>query len=342
MTTDDRLRIGMFGCGLIGRFHARSLQQVSDRATLVSVFDIDRDRAQTFAEEFGTSIAPTEEQLIATCDAVYVCTWTAAHDTLVRLAVDAAKPVFCEKPLSTDLESATALTDYVLAAEVTNQVGLILRRSPAMRWVAQRLASGIDGDVMSIVFRDDQYLPTQGMYASTWRGDPALAGAGTLIEHSIHDLDLLDWWIGPIVSVTAATEFHHELDGIEDQATVLMRNAAGAIATLSSTWHDNLERPSQRRIEILCREGMLTVEGDWNGPVRWEHPDGSGSLDGAALVAAVRSDQLTQNPDREFVDAIIGGHAAHPDFSTAQRAHALVDAAYRSAAGGGRVESLPI
>jgi predicted dehydrogenase len=46
---------------------------------------------------------------------------------------------------------------------------------------------------MNVVFRDDQYLPTQGVYASTWRADAALAGSGVLLEHSIHDLDLLEW-----------------------------------------------------------------------------------------------------------------------------------------------------
>ncbi len=335
--TPDRLRIGLVGCGLIGRFHARSLEQVADRAELSLVFDIDRERADAFAHDFSSTVADSAAHLVDSVDAVYVCTWTAAHDEIVSLAVAAGKPVFCEKPLATDLASARALTERVEQSEVINQVGLILRRSPAMRWVAQRLRSGVDGPVMSIVFRDDQYLPTQGTYASTWRGDVALAGAGALLEHSIHDIDLLDWWIGPITQVSAMTSHHHALDGIEDQATVLLRGADGAIATLSSTWHDVLERPSQRRIEILCRDGMLTVDGDWTGPVHWEGSGGSGSLEGRELVAAVRSDGRTQNPDREFVDSVLAQTPAHPDMTVALRSQVLVDAAYRSAATGGSV-----
>ncbi len=334
------LRIGILGCGLIGNFHARSLQRVSDRATITLVFDIDEDRATAFASEFGADVAPSAEALVDAVDVVYVCTWTSAHDALVALASEAGKPVFCEKPLSVDLDAATALTERVDATGVTNQVGLILRRSPAMRWVAQRLASGVDGPVMSIIFRDDQFLPTQGHYASTWRGDKALAGSGALLEHSIHDIDLIDWWIGPIRRVTAMTAFHHGLDGIEDQATVTLQGDAGAIATLISVWHDVMVRPSLRRIEIFCRRGMLTVEGDWLGPVSWQSDDGSGTLEGPALVDAVRGDGVSQNPDREFIDAVLAGTAAHPDVHTALTAHRIADAAYRSAADGGALVEL--
>src|SRR3712207_8553561 len=46
------------------------------------------------------------------------------------------------------------------------------------------------------VFRDDQFFPNQGHYASTWRADVEVAGGGTLLEHSIHDLDVLRWLLG--------------------------------------------------------------------------------------------------------------------------------------------------
>ncbi len=340
-TTTPPLRIGMFGCGLIGRFHAASLRPVADRATLTQVFDPDTERAIRFAAEFGAAVADDPASLIEAVDVVYVCTWTSEHDWLVRAGVAAGLPIFCEKPLSTDLAGAAALTEAVAVSEVINQVGLVLRRSPAMRWVAQRLASGVDGPVMSIVFRDDQYLPTQGMYASSWRGDRTRAGSGALLEHSIHDLDLLDWWIGPIDRVSALTAHHHGLDGIEDQATVLLRGRDDALATLTSTWHDVLARPSQRRIEILCRRATITVEGEWSGPVRWQTDDGEGQLEGSELVNAVRADGKTQNPDREFIDAVLAGRPAHPDVMIALRAHVLADAAYRSAASGGSTVDVP-
>ena len=105
---------------------------------------------------------------------------------------------------------------------------------------------------MNVVFRDDQYLPTQGMYGSTWRGDAARAGSGTLLEHSIHDLDILEWLVGPLDTVAPSRPTSTASTGIEDSVSALFRFAGGATGTLSSVWHDVLSRPSQRRIEVFC------------------------------------------------------------------------------------------
>ena len=111
---------------------------------------------------------------------------------LVAAVVAAGKPVFCEKPLGVDLAAAKAMVETVEAGGVINQVGLVLRASPAFRWLHEQVTSDATGAAMSMVFRDDQYIPIQGMYDSTWRSDPARAGSGALLEHSIHDLDLIE------------------------------------------------------------------------------------------------------------------------------------------------------
>ena len=199
---------------------------------------------------------------------------------------------------------------------------------------------------MNVVFRDDQYLPTQGLYGSDWRADVARAGGGTLLEHSIHDLDLLEWMMGPITEVSARLGSVHGLDGIEDQATVTLVGRSGAQANLISVWHDVLSRPSQRRVEVFALGAYYALEGDWSGPVRWDRstrfdsnpPDAIGELAGPALTrAATEADGLAGDPDRAFVDAVLGGTEADPSFATALRAHELADAAYRSAAAGGAV-----
>ncbi|MEM8926056.1 MAG: Gfo/Idh/MocA family oxidoreductase, partial [Actinomycetota bacterium] len=275
-------------------------------------------------------------------DAVYVCTWTSEHPAAVRTVVEAGRPVFCEKPLAVDLAGVESMVAAVQEAGVINQVGLVLRHSPAFRWLHHEATSPQAGPLMSIVFRDDQYLPTQGMYGSTWRADRAKAGAGTLLEHSIHDLDLLRWLLGPIASVTAHTDHVHGLDGIEDQATVLLRAVSGATATLTSIWHDVLSRPSQRRVEVFCQRRVLTLAGDWSGPVSVEEPDGAvDERQGPALSeAADDADGLGQQPDADFIAAIRNDRPAHPDFALAAEAHHLADAAYRSAADGGATITL--
>ena len=344
--------MGFLGAGLIARYHARSLSEVSG-AEIVSCFDPDGARAVAFADAHGGEVVDSAEQLVDECDAVYVCSWTSAHPELVEAAAAAGKAIFCEKPLAVGLDQARVMADVVAEAGVVNQVGLVLRRSPAFRWVRHQLNQPASGELMSIVFRDDQYLPIQGLYGSTWRVDKDKAGAGTLLEHSIHDLDLLRWMMGPIASVSARTENRHGHDGIEDQAVAWLVAADGASATLTSLWHDLLDRPSQRRVEVFCRDAYFHIEGDWNGPVYWERNGSSGELSGRELAeAAQRFDGLGHNPDADFIAAVRSQREAHsdfaadpdfaayPDFSVALEAHRLCAAAYDSAAAGGRPVSM--
>lgn len=330
------LKIGFLGCGLIARSHAARLQSV-DFAEIVSVYDVDPQRAASFGTFTDSSVASSPAQVIDEADAIYVTTWTSEHPHLVSAIASAGKAIFCEKPLGVDLATSRLMFDEVQAAGVVNQTGLILRHSPAYRWMKHQMSSGEHGPRMSMVFRDDQYIPVQGLYASTWRGDVSKAGAGTLLEHSIHDLDLIEWIFGSIVRVSCVTSNVHGIEGIEDQASLLLTADHGGQAVLSSTWHDIMTRPSLRLVEGFCQGAYVGVEGDWLGPVRltasgsaqrqWEGDD---VIDMANAV-----DGRGFNPDADFVHAVLNEHPAFPDFEVAVRAHVLADAAYRSAAGNG-------
>jgi hypothetical protein len=172
---------------------------------------------------------------------------------------------------------------------------------------------GAAGTLMGVVFRDDQFIPIQGHYGSTWRGDRNLAGSGTLLEHSIHDVDMLRFLVGEVSTISAHTTNFHGHDGIEDVATATLRFESGALGTLASIWHDNLSRPSLRRVEVFCAHRHIVITGnDWYGPVRWTDTDGaSHSLADQELVDAVTSMRDGDgNPDGAFVRCVIDGVAA--------------------------------
>jgi len=327
------LRIGFVGCGLIARIHGRRLL-ADENAAIVSVFDVDDERMRAFAADHGAEEAASVVDVIDRSDAVYVTTWTSEHPAVVEAVVAAGKPVFCEKPLGVDLATAEAMVATVERSGVINQVGLVLRGSPAFRWLRHNVSSGDSGPVMSLIFRDDQYIPVQGMYGSTWRGDPALAGSGALLEHSIHDLDLIEWTMGPIESISCVTANVHGIEGIEDQATLLLRAESGGHALLSSTWHDITTRPSMRRVEVFCLGGYFGLEGDWLGPIVSEtSAGGSQRWEGDEVAAMAHDlDGGSANPDADFVASVLADRPASPDFRAALRAHILADAAYRSAA----------
>jgi predicted dehydrogenase len=337
------IRVGFLGAGFIANIHASLLRSV-DVVSWAGVYDTDRSRAEAFAAQTGATVCGDEDEVLAGCDAVFICTWTSEHGRLVEMAAARGVAIFCEKPLATDLAGATAMAETVRRAGVVNQVGLVLRFSPAFCWLRQLIAEPSSGRVMSVMLQDDQYIPLQGMYKSTWRGDVARAGAGALLEHSIHDVDIIESLVGPIATVSGLSATFHGIEGIEDAVNLSLSFAGGAVGSLVSVWHDILERESSRHVQILCENLWCAIDtDDWWGPVRWTRTGrDSGTLEGRELGKAVWSAGLAPvNPDQGFLDAVTQGRTIGPDFASALRAHVVVDAAYRSAAQGGVPVAVP-
>lgn len=331
------IRVGFLGAGFIATFHSKMLRASGVDHERAGVFDPDPARADDFVARAGGFVAGSEDDVIASSDVVYVCTWTVDHPRQVRKAAEAGKAVFVEKPLGVDMAACLDVVDALESSGVTHQVGLILRYSPAFGLVESLLEEhDRNGRVMSVVFRDDQFIPTQGHYASTWRADPAKAGRGVLLEHSIHDVDLLDRLVGPIEQVSGRSRSFHAIDGIEDLVVATFDLAGGGIASLTTVWHDLVERPSLRYLEIHCERLHVEVEGDWFGPVRWQREGESVELRDDELVAeCARRGIETPNPDGELLRAVIDGRPSMPTAGTALRAHRIADAVYASADAGG-------
>jgi predicted dehydrogenase len=327
--------VGFLGTGFIATAHSKRLRGISpDLLIRGPVFDLDQNRTAAFARLSGHTPATSADEVIDTCDAVFVTTWTSAHRALVERVVEAGKAVFCEKPLATTLADPIAMTTAVERSGVVGQAGLILRHSPAWALVRNLVNDPAAGRLMSIVFRDDQFIPTQGHYESTWRADVEKVGGGTLLEHSVHDLDLIRWVGGEISDVHCRTAHFHGLVGIEDVATVSMQMTSGAHAVLTSVWHDNLARPSQRHVEFLCERRIVTIAGDdYFGPVSWQDTDGvTHTLENEELTSkglALLNGQM--NSSIAFVEAVAANRPAQPTFRDALEAQRLVHLAYDSA-----------
>jgi predicted dehydrogenase len=334
-------KVGIVGCGLIGRAHALGLEGLvrSGLAELAvaRVYDRDADRAAAF----GAPAAATLDEFLDAVDVVWVCTWTGAHIEAVEAASARGLPVFCEKPLARSYAESLAVAASLRT--VPHQVGLVLRYVPSFRTIAERVRSGAFGRPMGAVFRDDQYFPITGSYGSTWRADVAAAGAGTLLEHSIHDVDVLTWIFGLPAQVSARTSNFAGHQGIEDLAAVTLSYADGHASSLVSVWHRIATRGSSRRLEVFCEDALFWLD-DEAGPVHVETSDGHDVVETPlhprldlvhvprgrrGIIAALALE------DMAFLDALGRGEGGAPTVDDALSAHAIVDAAYRSAADGG-------
>ena len=336
------VKVGFIGAGFITQMHLWFLSQTDVDHQVVAVCDVDPERAAALAGITGAEVLD-EDGVIAASDAVYVTTWTSEHPRLVAKVAAAGKAVFCEKPLGVDAAVVAEMVDCVEQAGVINQVGLVMRSLSPSRLVQHLIADPRAGAVLAVSFRDDQYLPIQGQYGSTWRADPARCGRGTMLEHSIHDVDVLRWWLGPVRALSATTRTHHGYELIDDVAAVRFDFESGAVATLVSVWHDMLERQSGRHIEVLCERLHVVVEGDLFGPVRWQYTgEPEQSLKGRELEAHLNAlGDHRGNQAQGFLEAVRDGRPADPAFREALPAHAVVDAVYRSADADGDPERDP-
>ncbi len=348
------IRIGLVGCGHIGTVHSFALRQLGDAglvdARVVGTFDTDHERAAGIARHHDARPYEQLAELLAEVDVVWVCTWTAAHLEAVCAAGEQSRAVFCEKPLAPTLADAERLAGVL--ARVPHQVGLVLRHAPVFRAAAELVADGKYGRPLTTVLRDDQYFPIQGFYASAWRADVDKAGGGTLLEHSIHDVDVLRWVLGPAagepqeVAARTASMFGHP--GIDDDTTVTFRYEDGSTATIVSVWHQILTRGSRRRLEVFCEDALLWADDDYLGPLHVETRNGEELVASPSPpwvdrfeVAEALAKPLAQyaEPSKVFLDALArdgAGARGYPDAGIAIAAHRLVDRAYQSAAAGGR------
>ncbi len=344
------VRIGFYGTGFISRTHNWFLKHSTADHRIVAVHDPQVDRAQAFADRVGAR-AVGEDELLDRVDAVFVTTWTSEHERLVAAAADRGLAVFCEKPLAVDGTVAQRMVDAVESAGVVNQVGLVLRFTPQFMHARTLLADPRAGRLLAVSFRDDQFIPIQSHYGSTWRVDPTRCGRGTLLEHSIHDVDVMQWMCGPVDSVSGTVREVHGYPLIDDVAVARMEFTNGGVASLTSIWHDIVDRPSLRSVELFSENLYLSMDGTPEGPLTWQFTgEPVQSLQGEELARAcidsglARADDIAIvpggamfNPLTPFIDAIRDAKPSPLPFSEALPAHRLVDAIYASADQGGIV-----
>lgn len=350
------LRIGIVGCGRIARNHARALQLV-DSVEVVGCCDTDLDRARKFAVDNGIAfgVRSVEELIAHGLDAVTVCTPHPVHEQVVLTAAAAGLHVLCEKPIAVDLAAADRMIDATDRAGVTFGVLFQRRFWPA----SQRIRAAIDDARLGVPMLGEAsvvlHRPSAYYSADAWRGRWDTDGGGVLMTQAIHQIDMLQWFMGEAVSVAGFIRTHTHGDHMEteDSASAVISFASGGTATVTATTGANLNLGN--RVTVVGSTGAIASvlefpEGSEGVNELWTVPgevslgtvfsaDTDANLDVDKVNAGLADFHTLQVQD--FAEAILTGSRPAVTGRDARASLAIVAGIYESSRTGRVVDLTP-
>ena len=210
---ERKLRVGVVGVGHMGRYHVGIYSELFN-VDLVGVADIDRGRAHTTAEQYGTAAYTNYHDLIDQVDAVSIAVPTSLHYPVARDFLDAGVHVLLEKPIAHTMDEARDLFNLAESRNMVLHVGHVERFNGAV----QELKKIVHEPLMI----ESRRL---GPFVSRIKDD------GVILDLMIHDIDIILGLVAaPIQRIQALGRSIYT--GKEDLANVQLCFQNGCIATL--------------------------------------------------------------------------------------------------------------
>ncbi|MEM1045832.1 MAG: Gfo/Idh/MocA family oxidoreductase [Pseudomonadota bacterium] len=226
--TGNPLRIAVAGAGLVGRRHLEAIAGAG--FSVGAVVDPD-ENAKALAERVKAPWFASLARMIdaGVADGVVIATPNQAHVPNGLACVAAHLPVLVEKPLATDGADGARLIEAAAAAGVPVLVGHHRRHNPLIQQAKAEIETGALGRLLAVhgmfwLVKPDDY------FEAAWRRQD---GAGPVFINLIHDVDLLRYLCGDIISVQAQEANAARGFAVEDTAAILLRFANGALGTFS-------------------------------------------------------------------------------------------------------------
>ena len=328
------MRVGIIGCGLIGKKRADTLAG----GTLVACADKELERARALAAH-SKALATADWREVTDAPDLDLVVIATPHDQLAPItlaAVRAGKHVLVEKPAA---RSAAELAPVVTEADKLGalvHVGFNHRYHRAFRKARELVDSGVLGPLMFVRARYGH--GGRVGYEQEWRFDAKVSGGGELIDQGMHLIDLARWFLGDFTKVAGTARTYYWDTPCDDNAFLHLETAQRQVAWLHASateWKNTFS------MEIYGKDGKLHVEGlggsygteklTWYrmlpamGPpetTAWEYPmgDDSWAIEMADVVQAIRERRQPAVGLRDALAALEvvahvykeSGHAHHP------------------------------
>jgi len=324
-----RIRVGIIGCGQMGRWHLDAYQQ-SPGVEVVAFADTSRAAAEPFAALTGGRAYGSHRELLASerVDGVSVCVVPASHREVVLAALEAGAHVLAEKPLATSVRDARMMAAAAEAKGRHLLTGLKFRFFEEVAAARKLLQSGALGRIISarLMFAADLDM------SAKWFSDPQLAGGGIVMDNGAHAFDLIEHLLGPIVTVAATSRNSRSLP-VEDNASIGCQLAGGGTATIDLSW--TIVAPPTSYLEVYGEQGTAAL--DYGGLnyrlATWAEWKRSANTNDGKKAFARQIDH--------FAAVLRGAEPSAVQAAAGVRAQQLIGLAYESIHSGGRAIAVP-
>ena len=248
---------GVLGPGGIAKAFAEDLKNL-DGHSIAAVGSRTLSNAQSFAKTFGGTAYGSYEELVADpqIDAIYVATPHPAHKDNVILALNAGKPVLCEKPFAVNALEAQQMVDAAAKNSVALMEAMWARFLPHYAKVREIIASGVLGKIHTIHADHGQRLADQNIPRLV---EPSLAG-GALLDLGIYPVSFAHMILGNPSKITSTAVLTDK--GVDAQTSMIFDYADGAQAVLNTTM---IEQTPCRAV-VAGLNGWLEIDRTFYNP----------------------------------------------------------------------------
>ena len=219
----ETVKWGIIGVGDVCEVKSGPALQKVENSELVSVMRRTGEKAKDFAERHGVpKWTDNADELINDPDinAIYIATPPGSHEDYTKLAAEAGKPVYVEKPMARNHTECQRMVAVCQKHNVPLYVAFYRRSLPNYVKIKELIDTGAIGDIRHVNVKINKVLEPDIVGAAgkpgNWRIEPEFSGGGYFYDLGSHQLDLLDFFFGPVKSVSGYAANQAGLYGPED------------------------------------------------------------------------------------------------------------------------------
>jgi UDP-N-acetyl-2-amino-2-deoxyglucuronate dehydrogenase len=257
---DRRFRIVLVGCGRISERHLDAIA-AQPRLELVGVCDEVVERARATGERAGVPYFTSYTEMFETvpADIAAICTPSGLHPKQGIVAAQHGMHVICEKPMATRLEEADALVQACDDAGVHLFVVKQNRLNPSIQLLKRSIDAGRFGRIYLANTTVRWNRPQSYYDMAPWRGTWEFDG-GAFMNQASHYVDMIQWLVGQVETVTAKTATLARHIESEDTGVAILRFRNGALGTIEVTML-TYPRNMEGSITVIGERGTVKVGG---------------------------------------------------------------------------------